>query len=390
MKVDLAAILRRVLVICLVAGWTDVAAKGDDLLVCGWFNHSVVRYDACNGALIQTLVSGGAGGLLQPHALHVGPDGNLYVASFGNSRVLRYDLNTGAFLPGPSGAAGTAQFVPTGSGGLAAASDLLFGPDGHLYVASFSNSAIMRYDGATGAPLRGPLGAVGTAQFVTPGSGGLTGAEAFVFGPDGSLYVASGSNSRILRYNGATGAFIDTFVPGGSGGLNNPHSLLFGPDQHLYVPAFGNNQVLRYDGMTGAPFPGPLGALGTAQFVAPGSGGLVNAHASRFAPDGRLYVTSFGNDRVNAYDGVTGAFSQVFVSASPALDGPIYPIFVPGQGIPADIDGNCLVDLADADALVAVLIDSPFSADHVLRADVNLDNEIDALDIRAFLDLVIP
>ena len=47
------------------------------------------------------------------------------------------------------------------------------------------------------------------------------------FGPDGNLYVDSRRNSRVLRFDGATGEFIDTFVPQGTGGLNAPNSMLF-------------------------------------------------------------------------------------------------------------------------------------------------------------------
>lgn len=41
------------------------------------------------------------------------------------------------------------------------------------------------------------------------------------------LYVSSQGNDSILRYNGATGAFIDTFVLPASGGLDEPSDLLF-------------------------------------------------------------------------------------------------------------------------------------------------------------------
>jgi len=58
-------------------------------------------------------------------------------------------------------------------------------------------------------------------------SGGLSDPRGLAFGPDGNLYVVSNFNNEALRYNGTTGAFIDTFVASGSGGLRSPQDLLF-------------------------------------------------------------------------------------------------------------------------------------------------------------------
>ena len=46
-----------------------------------------------------------------------------------------------------------------------------------------------------------------------------------VFGPDGNLYVSSGDSDEVLRYDGTTGAFIDSFASGG--GLDSPFGLAF-------------------------------------------------------------------------------------------------------------------------------------------------------------------
>src|SRR5262249_60383626 len=75
-----------------------------------------------------------------------------------------------------------------------------------------------RYDGTTGAVID---------EFVPLGSGMIANPTDLLFGPDGNLYVASRRNSRVLRYDGTTGAFLDTFIPQGSGGLSAPNSLLF-------------------------------------------------------------------------------------------------------------------------------------------------------------------
>jgi hypothetical protein len=129
---------------------------------------------------------------------------------------------------------------------------------------------------------------------------------------------------RVLRYHGATGAFLDTSVPAGSGGLEIPWGLVFGPDGNLDVA--GRNAVRRYNGDTGAFIDA---------FVLE-NGGLKDPHGLVFGPDGDLYVTSgpwyFGPDAdaVRRYNGSTGAFIEVFVPMwSGGLYVPLELAFIP-------------------------------------------------------------
>jgi hypothetical protein len=252
----------------------------------------------------------------------------------GTGNILRYDERTGDFL---------GVFIPTGSGGLGRPDGLVFGPDGNLYVCSSKDlGSILRYDGITGEPLpsRGNSG----ATFVPSGSGGLTfggpteGGAWLIFGPDGNLYVPSGSiggppaASKVLRFNGTTGEFIDAFVPAGSGGLQGPSGLVFGPDGNLYVNASQSapGSVLRYDGSTG-DFLDVFVPAGSNPFGESGSGhprGLV------FGPDGNLYISDDSpggrHPSVLRYDGKTGALMDAFVSeGSGSLSIPTGPLFGP-------------------------------------------------------------
>jgi hypothetical protein len=182
-----------------------------------------------------------------------GSDGNLYVLNNhpGSDEVLRFNGTTGNFLG-------------VFAAGLTVPHDLAFGPDGHLYVANADADTISRFDSSNGAPL---------GNFVTARSGGLHAPTGFVFGPDGHLYVASFFTDSVLRYNGSTRAFIDAFVPTGSGSLSGPNDLTFGADRNLYVssqsqvniPGGVAGEVLRFDGKTGTF---------VDSFVTPGSGDL--------------------------------------------------------------------------------------------------------------------
>ena len=150
-----------------------------------------------------------------------------------------------------------------------------------MCVSSYLTNAVLRYDETTGAS----LGYCATG-------GGLMRPTGVAFGPNGNVYVSNSNGNSVLRYDGQTGEFIDTFVASGSGGLFEPQALAFGPDGDLYVLNWFLS-VLRYDGETGAS----LGVFATPIFG--GAFDLV------FGPDGDLYVTSFSF--VHRFDGETGA-----------------------------------------------------------------------------------
>ena len=186
--------------------------------------------------------------------------------------------------------------VPAGSGGLNGPSKLICADDGYVYVSSQVNNRVLRYDGASGEFVD---------TFVAANSGGLSIPAGLDFGPDGNLYVVSYSTHEVLSYAAGDGSFMDAFVPNGSG-LNGPSGLIFGPDDNLYVCSFNGDKVLRFDGTTGAPL---------GDFVTAGSGGLDAPRGLAFGPDGNLYVAEQYNDSVRRFNGVTGAFIDVFVTA---------------------------------------------------------------------------
>jgi DNA-binding beta-propeller fold protein YncE len=70
-------------------------------------------------------------------------------------------------------------------------------------------------------------------------------------GPDGNLYVSSREANVVLRFDGNTGGYMDTFVSPGSQALNGPMGLAFGSDGNLYVTSCYDHRLVRFNGKTG-------------------------------------------------------------------------------------------------------------------------------------------
>ena len=197
-----------------------------------------------------------------------------------------------------------------------------------LFVSAASRNSVLQFDDA------GNL----IGDFVAPGSGGLTDPQGITFGPDRNLYVSShtgvaGTNS-VLRFDGQTGAFIDTFAilpdmvwpaeinfsgnllyvsdfsVGATGrvsrfdlngnfvdhfatGILGADGQSWDSNGDLLVSSFFDGSIRKFDGQTGAS----LGNL-----VNPGSGGLAGPLDNLLLPSGEMLVSSFNTGSIKRYD----------------------------------------------------------------------------------------
>lgn len=273
----------------------DPSVRPPVLLASGYTSASVHRFDPITGAPLGDL-----GFVPGAQSIRRGPDGNLYVCAEERDEVQRFDAN-GAFVDlfvfdDPS-------TVPDETGGLDGPTAACFSPTGELLVASFANDLILRYDGASGAYL-------GVFAQGAPLNGPDAGMK---FGPDGNLWVPSFESSRVLRYD-PSGASLGVFA-GPASGLSRPRDILFRGGA-VFVSSWGSDQILRFDRATGAllgVFASTVGPTGMA-----------------FGPhDGDLYVTSDQQSYVKVLDGETGALvSKPVGNNSGVLLGGTYLFFL--------------------------------------------------------------
>ncbi len=286
-----------------------------------------------------------------PQDLTFGPDGRAYVADWNNHLIRRVELDgtmtvaigtdyEGDGAPGmpdmlpfcnPIGAPATtvAQNHPT---------DLEFGPDGRLYVASWHNNKIRIYDPSTEivTVLAGnSYGYTGDGSSACYAS--FNQPKAVEIAADGTLYTIDQRNVRIRKLSIDPTAPITAFAGTGSvgdagdGGLATdaqfgfeagttprPSGALELGGNYLYIADSLNNRIRRIDlttnmidciaGNAAAGYSGDGGQALLAQLNFPMD--------LELGPDGRLYVADRYNHVIRAIDLTTGVIETVVGNGS--------------------------------------------------------------------------
>ncbi len=202
------------------------------------------------GALSRVVLDEGQ--LDRPSSVRRGPDGMLYVASFGDAAVVRFDAagNKESFYDDSLLEEPVELLFHDGDlfvlgndtrnalhldlqGNLIHevhpiakdAHDIAFGPQGHLYVAASD-----RGNGVGTVQVWDPTRREITRDFAP--SHEVSNAMSIAFDAEGHLLVADYTESRILRYGPETGELLAVVSPVG---LSKPLCIDFGPDGQLYV-----------------------------------------------------------------------------------------------------------------------------------------------------------
>lgn len=308
---------------------------------------------------------GNANALCNPTSAAVDPAGNLYIADFGNNRVLEFNspFTTDTTPDLVFGQGGSFASTACNGAGLNGQSQLC-GPvavaadaSANVYIADQANNRVLEYD----KPLIN--GTAATRVFGQSGAFNLTGCNTFGLSANslcfpnsvaidktGNVYIADAKNNRVLEYNtplttdttadlvfGTCGSFTGSSCSGTSAdSLLSPAGIAVDGNANVYIVDAGNNRVLEFNKPLSTDTTADLvfGQRGSFSSTLCNNTGLDAGSlclASSFTgatvdPSGNLYVPDAGNNRVLEYEtptvsgtnasGVAGQIAFVYGAAN--------------------------------------------------------------------------
>ncbi len=259
----------------------SAAHAANELFVTGSATSKVYAFDAATGNPTRTIGSS-ANGLSGPMGMAIGTDNRIYVANKNSSKIVRFDVTTGVR---------DAAFNVT----VTNPRDLLFGPDGNLWVLTTNN--VRRINPVTGSDL---------GNFLSGGT--LRDAYEFEIGPDNNLYICdwapnNTTDRNVKRYNGATGVFMNVFIPnGGTAMMARPNGILWDNVGNVYVSDAQNNRVAQFT------------SAGAYIKIFCNTGASTNPSRLKWGPTGDLFINCQGTKNVRRFGGPGSANPGVFLS----------------------------------------------------------------------------
>jgi sugar lactone lactonase YvrE len=272
-------------------------------------------------------------GMYYPSAVAVDPTTHkVFVSEEINNRVLRfasiYALRNGAKAEAVLGQRNfTSNTADTTQSGMDEPEFVFVDGSGRLWVADYGNNRVLRFDHAStilsGAPANAVLGQpnFSSSGYATTQNGMYYPAGVFL-DSSGRLWVADYYNNRVLRFDNAAskanGAKADgvlgqpDFTSNGyattQSSMNDPWSVAVDGSGRLWVSDESNSRVLRFDNAAskanGAKADGVLGQpdFTSNGYVTSQSGMSYQSGVAVDNSSGRLYVADYYNNRILVFN----------------------------------------------------------------------------------------
>lgn len=304
--------------------------------------------------------------LYAPTGVAVTSDGTLYVADFGNNRVLRYPrpVNQSGRIT-PDAVIGQANFSSSVSALVSASSlkgpgGLAIGPTGDLFVADSSNNRILEFppgagNGATALRVYGQPNMNSSALSSQVSAQTLSNPQGIALDQGSNLYVADTGASRVLIFpdtqNAPVTGMTATFVIGPanfnakSGPLKSPVGVAVDSSGEIYVSDNGSNRVLVYQSLVFLPVAGATASAVVGQQTTSGTSANWDSLDGRATADSLYAPVGLYVDRQNTlYVGDTGNSRALqFLKPAAVVNAATFQTSVPvGQGSLATLFGSGL------------------------------------------------
>lgn len=169
-----------------------------------------------------------------PKAILEDPEGNVYVTSSGDNRILKYD-HSGYMIDGYGIAVGGSS-----NGQFQSPYGLCRDREGNFYVADEGNHRVQKFDANWNFILK--WGSTGS------GPGNFNNPVGVCADPSGYIYVADYANREVQKFD-ANGNFIRIWGSFGSGDgqFINPRGICSDRAGFVYVADEGNNRIQKFD-----------------------------------------------------------------------------------------------------------------------------------------------
>jgi sugar lactone lactonase YvrE len=264
-----------------------------------------------------------------PYGAHLDGSGRLWVADFSNHRVLMFEdaATVAESGPVPALVLGQPDFTTVSSGDLSSKMktplSVFLDAGDNLWVADYGNHRVLKFANVTSLSNGAAATTVlGQPDFVTPPAAGtgantMNGPNSVMVDAAGRLWVTEQSNNRVLRFdnaaslgngasaNGVLGQanFFSLSAATTAQGLSSPSASTMDTEGTLYVADFSNCRVILYlDAANKANGAAADGVIGQTDFVSNTPGRthrrLGPPAGLAFDQTGALWVSDHTNNRL--------------------------------------------------------------------------------------------